>query len=132
MTPTKKQILVFGYGMALILSFIAMRLSVKFGLLTVPVVLFALAGGFAYTTARDRQRLVPVYEKWMIGARFIGQIISTVLLTVIFYFVFGAAGIILRLLRKDLLNLNIQPAEDSYWQERQQRPFDQERYHRQF
>jgi len=132
MIPTKKQILVFGYGMALILSFIAMRLSVKFGMLAVPVVLFALAGGFAYTTARDRQQLIPVYEKWMIGVRFIGQIISTLLLTIIFYFVFGVAGIILRILRKDLLKLKIQPVDGSYWEKREQRPFDKERYHRQF
>jgi len=132
MNPTKKQILVFGYGMALILSFVAMRLAVKFGAMTIPVILFALAGGFAYATARDRRQLVPVYEKWMIGVRFIGEIISTVFLTVIFYLIFGSVGIVLRLLRKDLLKLKIQPVDGSYWQKRKQSPFDKERYHRQF
>ena len=47
---------------------------------------------------------------------YIGQIVSRVLLTVLFLLVVTPLGLLLRLFGKDLLHLKRKPASESYWQ----------------
>lgn len=59
--------------------------------------------------------LRPVYRLWMLLAYFIGGIVSRVILTVLFYFVITPTGLLLRLLRKDILNQKFDRNLESYW-----------------
>jgi hypothetical protein len=49
-----------------------------------------------------------------------------------FYLIFGIAGIVLRLLGKDLLDQKIDPKAVSYWIDKDQVDFDKNNYTRQF
>jgi hypothetical protein len=68
----------------------------------------------------------------MAVAHFIGNIITGIILSVLFYFVFGIAGLILRLLKKDLLDRRLDPGAASYWVKRPKVTFNQEQYTRQY
>ena len=48
----------------------------------------------------------------------VGQLITMILLTVTFYLVFAPVGIVLRLLKKDILNRNFKTDRLSYWLDR--------------
>jgi hypothetical protein len=62
----------------------------------------------------------------------IGAVVTIVLMLVIFYFVFTPVGILLRLLRKDVLNLNRNPNLNTYWIDKPKKNFNKEDYERQF
>jgi len=68
----------------------------------------------------------------MKAAHLIGIIVTGLILTIFFLVVFGIAGIILRLLKKDLLNRTIDLKRDSYWIEREDKPFDKDNYIKQY
>lgn len=74
----------------------------------------------------------PVYMVWMRLTGFIGQAITTLIMTLMFYGVFAPIGIFFRLTKKDYLNRKIEPESDSYWQKRDTQPLDKDRYKRQF
>ena len=62
----------------------------------------------------------------------IGAVVTGIVLTFLFYVVFGVAGLILRLMRKDLLYREWAPAAASYWIPREQATLEKEHYTRQF
>jgi len=128
----KKQVLVFGYGLPLILSFIAYRLWMKHGWIGVPSAMVVGAFVLLGFTIVNWQRIIPFYKKWMKVVHFIGQIITSILLSVVFYLVFGIAGIVLRLLRKDFLDRKIESEKESYWIRKPIIPLEKERYKQQF
>jgi len=76
--------------------------------------------------------LMPIYKLWMKLARLIGTVIFGALLSIIFYFVFGIIGIVLKLLRKDPLNQRIEQDKTSYWIKRKISEFNKESYKNQF
>jgi hypothetical protein len=96
------------------------------------LVLLALAAFLLFLTIARPESLRPLYTVWMKGAHFIGQTVSVVVLGLIFYLVFAPVGIVLKLLRKDLLDQKIEPQKNSYWQQRPPQPFDPKRYQQQF
>ncbi len=75
--------------------------------------------------------LKPVYDKWMGAAHFIGFIISNVILSILYIIAFVPAGIVIRLLQKDLLNQKIDHKASSYWIIREDK-FDKDSCLRQF
>ncbi len=77
------------------------------------------------------EAIKPFYNVWMKAAAGIGMIVSGVVLSLIFFLVFGAVGLVLRLLRKDLLDQRFEPGKKSYWSRRTY-VFDKENYKRQF
>jgi len=127
----KKNILVFGYGLAIICAFFSFRSwshQNQLGL-----ILCGLASVcFALVTAVKWECLKSFYTQWMKVAHFIGNIISTIVLCVIFYLVFGLVGIVLRLLRKDFLECKIEKDRESYWIKREEAAFDKMRYTKAF
>jgi len=76
--------------------------------------------------------LKPVYSQWMKAAHFIGTTITGVMLSLMFYCVFGIVGIVLRLLGKDLLNEKLEPEKSSYWIKRVKDSSDKKYYENQF
>lgn len=132
MNKERKNLLVFGYGLAIILAFIGWRNSAHHGMGILPIILWSFAGLFTVVSLVNVELLKPFYKKWMIGAHFIGNIISAIILSFMFYAVFGIVGIILRVMKKDLMDRKIDKNSKSYWIFREPKPFEKEAYTRQF
>jgi hypothetical protein len=132
MDQEKKKLLVFGYGFAAIFTFIGVRLWVKHGGGVVPGTFGLAAFLMLGMTLLKRDWLKIVYVRWMRVTKVIGIVLTTIILTLVFYLVFGLAGIVLRLLKKDLLDQKIEPQRTSYWQERKVFEKEQSSYLQQF
>ena len=68
--------------------------------------------------------LRPFYIIWMSLASVLGFIMTRVILSLVFYLIFTPVGLVLRLLRKDLLNRKIEPDKQSYWELRPEEEYD--------
>ncbi len=131
MSKEKKDLLVFGYGLSLILIFVAWRLMKHHGL-AIGILLLLVSAFMLVITILQSSVLKTIYVYWMKGAHAIGSVIIGVILSILFYFVFTPVGIITRILGKDLLDKKLEPERDSYWVKRDQEEFDKEQLHRQF
>ncbi|MFH1888573.1 MAG: SxtJ family membrane protein [Candidatus Omnitrophota bacterium] len=76
--------------------------------------------------------LKPVYLGWMRFAFILSWINTRVILFIMFYLIFAPVGIIMRILRIDLLRRKIDKDKDSYWQDADKKPFNRADYDRQF
>ena len=56
-----------------------------------------------------------IYVGWMGLATMIGMIVSTILLTLLFYVVVTPVGLLARVVGRDFLSLKLQPSATSYW-----------------
>lgn len=89
--------------------------------------LLILSGGlFAF------QLLKPIQKAWMTLAIVLGAIMNRVILIFLFYSIFTLIGLILRIFKKDLLNLKMKKNQTSYWQSREKVKSTKEDYERQF
>lgn len=128
----QKNLRVFGYGLTIIIAFVVIRLGMKHGFTNGKYFALFLAVLLAGITALKLEVIKPLYRVWMKGARFIGEIVNGVLLSVVFYLFFGVAGIILRLMRKDLLDEKIDKNAKSYWKRITFDSQDKARYTKQY
>jgi len=129
----RRNLCTFGYGLAVIIIYFYWRHTLYYPEISsldtsflIVALLFVIVTFFDYTLLR------PIYKKWMIMTRFIGGIVTFLLLSMIFYFIFGIAGLVLRLMKKDLLDRQWQPDAASYWRKREKRTFNKEDYLKQF
>ncbi|HBR15724.1 MAG TPA: hypothetical protein DD723_09360 [Candidatus Omnitrophica bacterium] len=132
MTPQKKKLLVFGYGFSVIFSVIALRWGWKHGWGAAPGILILLGGTFLLLTLFRQDWLLKVYNRWMRVARFIGGVVTAIILTLMYYGVFSFVGILRRVLKKDWLETKIDPKATSYWIKRELKPFNKTDYTKQF
>ena len=132
MKNEKRDLMVFGYGLAAIITFFLWRHDRFSGLSVLGWMFWTLAAVLIVTTAFEYWRLRPLYDKWMRVAHFIGAVVTTLILTTIFYVIFGIAGLILRAMKKDLLDTRWPSGRDSYWIPREKKPFDREKYLKQY
>ena len=132
MVNEQKNLKVFGYGLAVILGVIAYKVWRGHGWVSLHAVLFAGMFALILVTAARYQALKPLYVRWMNVAHGIGAVVTGIVLTFLFYAVFGVAGLILRLMRKDLLDREWAPAAASYWIPKEQATLEKEHYTRQF
>jgi len=56
-----------------------------------------------------------IYVAWMTLAMVLGAIVSTILLTLLFYLVVTPIGLVARLAGKDFLSRKLEPPAASYW-----------------
>ena len=78
------------------------------------------------------EALRPVHAGWMKFASALGWLNTRVVLGLLFIVVFSPAGIVLRILRKDLLGLRVDRSASSYWVVREKRERDRRRSERLF
>lgn len=74
-----------------------------------------------------------LYIGWMTLGIVMGVVVSTILLTLLFYFLVTPMGLIARLMRKDFLHRRLEPDAKTYWMKRKplsSKPI--ERYEQQF
>lgn len=76
--------------------------------------------------------LKPVYIAWMCISTLMGFIMTRLILSILFMLVFTPAGLILRLMRKDLLKQKIDKNKVSYWITRKNDAFDAKTLENQF
>ena len=132
MAQEQKNIRVFGYGLSVVASLIATRLGGVYpNVIIVYGVLIALSILLVVVTTYAWRLLAPIYRIWMKVAHAIGTVMTALILSVIFYLVFGVIGIILRLLKKDMLEQRSDSTTTTYWH-RREIVFDKKRYTQQF
>ena len=132
MDQKKKQLLVFGYGWAVILTFTAVRLWVKHGVGLGSAACLMIAAMLFFMTLLRRDWLVKIYNPWMKAMHGIGTVVNAVLMVGIFYLIFAPVGLFLRLIRKDLLHRKLDADAQSYWILKNVAPVDKSRYTQQF
>ncbi len=76
--------------------------------------------------------LKPIYILWMRLAFVLSWVNTRIILSLIFYLVFAPVGLLLRLLRKDLLDRRFQKDKQTYWSKKQKLPFAASNYERRF
>jgi len=132
MNKEKKHLLVFGYGFSVLIPLLTIRHGMKHDFSWFSFILLGIACLLLFLSIFRYQWLKPVYDKWMVVAYFIGTVITTIILFILFYFVFGFVGIMLRLLNKDLLDREIDSQKVSYWKDKERDIFNRENYLKQF
>jgi hypothetical protein len=71
------------------------------------------------------------YEHWMKFARALGKVNAFVLLTLVYIVFIGPTAVVLKILRRDLLNRKAEP-RSTYWYHKEQEETTLERSERQF
>src|SRR3954468_2798097 len=94
------------------------------GVIDVPVMWLLLAALMLLliVAALRPASIRPLYRAGMILSFYIGQVVSRILLTLLFLCVVTPLGIVLRLFGKDLLALKRKPGVSSFWQPVKTRP----------
>jgi hypothetical protein len=131
-TPDRKQLKVFGYGLAVILAFFSGKLWYDAGWHWAHGILLPVTTLLVIVTAVAYRQLLVVYIPWMRVAEVIGRVVTYITLTILYYMVFAPVGIFLRLGRWDLLARGWEPQAKTYWVTRVAKPFVKEDYHRPF
>jgi len=132
MNKEKRDLLVFGYGLSFISIFIAWRIMKHHGPTTASFLFLFVSAFILVITFFRLPVLKTLYKYWMKGAHFIGSVITGIILSILFFFIFTPVGIVIRILRKDLLDEKLQPERDSYWIKRKPEGFHKEHFRRQF
>ncbi|MBF0619983.1 MAG: hypothetical protein HQL19_07440 [Candidatus Omnitrophica bacterium] len=132
MDKSQRDLLVFGYGLAVISAIFGVMGALKHGIGLPQVVLGACAIVFCGVTAIQWEALRPGYKGWMKVAHLIGTVVTTAILGVVFFGVFAPVGILFRLIGKDHLERKFDRAAASYWHKRPIAEPDPERYKQQY
>ena len=131
MEKEQKNLLVYGYGMTVILTVISLLQIFRHQRIVLGLALDVLAVFFLVITVLGRPLLKTIYTYWMKAAHVIGGIVNAVVLIIIYYVMFGVVGIIFKLMGKDLLQERWDPSAASYWI-KQDQPRDPQHLKRQF
>ncbi|MBF0485637.1 MAG: hypothetical protein HQL16_03880 [Candidatus Omnitrophica bacterium] len=132
MDKEKKDLLIFGCIWAAIAFVFASGGILKHGATWPQLVKAACAIVFTLTAALNPMAFRLGYGLQMKVAMFIGGIVSTILLSVVFFGVFAPVGILFRLIGKDHLERKLDRTAKTYWHVRGAVEFDKERYKQQF
>lgn len=126
----KKTLRAFGLTMAAACTVIALIIFLRGRHSSLPAL--TLAGGFLALGALLPGALKPAYIFWMRLAAVLAWINTRLILSLIFYLVMTPIGLVMRLLRIDLLERRIDKKKDSYWISVAPRPFERQDHERQF
>jgi len=132
MSKDKKDLLVFGYGLGLIAAIFGIAGWFKHGFGLAVIVLLLCSIIFVAVTALNWRALKPGYAAWMRVTTLIGGVVTTVVLSIVFFLIFTPIGIFLKLTGRDHLQRNFLNKATSYWEKRNKSMFQKERYHQQF
>ena len=74
----------------------------------------------------------PIYKGGMFFADKMSWVVTRVILTAVYVLVFIPYGLVFRLFRKDLLDRHPHPEMNSYWLDRERKPYERKRTERMF
>lgn len=118
----KAQLRNFGLIWSLIFLVIALQPLLKandINKLMLAIAVFFLITSLAYPKIFQ---ITNFYSGWIKFGNFVGKINSKIIIFILFYFVFLPIGIILKILKKDLLNKKIDKACSTYFIDRKTYP----------
>lgn len=97
------------------------------------VCFFTPAGVYAFVCALINPRWVfPLRKALETVFKMFMEIVTKAVLILCFYLVFTPMGLIMRLLKKDLLNRTLDADASTYWVDRKHETFDSQHYKKQF
>jgi len=129
--PTRKQVRTFGIGLIVILSIIA-GLQIYLGRLEVSIGLFSACAVILVMLVLSPTILTPLYQLMLVVSKAIGVVMTPIVLGLVFYLVFAPVGILLRLVRRDILDRKFNINSGSYWKAKEATRDDLGRYERQY
>jgi hypothetical protein len=110
----------FGYIMALVFGALGVLYYVKANEVWIP---FALVSGVLCLSALFARRLLePFYRGWMAFGAVLAWINTRIVLGVVFYVIITPIALVIRVMRKDLLDERIDRNKESYWKRRTEAP----------
>jgi len=79
------------------------------------IIFLVLAVLFLILGLLNSSFLTPLNKFWMKFGFFLSKIVNPIILIIIYYAIVFPTGLLLKLLKKDILNLNIDKQKKSYW-----------------
>lgn len=129
--PDRGDLRVFAKSMVLGFGGLALILGLLLRSPTVALWLAGIGGGAALLALAVPPVAAPIYMVWHTVTGAIGWANSRLILGLLFYTVFSITGVLLRVFGKDPLERKLDPAQRSYWSDRD-RTIRKDRYERQF
>lgn len=126
----KKALRDFGLTMAAVFLVLSVVIFIKHKQISAP--LFIACAIFFLTAVIIPQALSGAHNIWMKLALALGWINTRIILLIIYYSVFTAIGLIMRLLGKGPLDLKIEKNKVSYWNKKEKSESGPSVYKRQF
>ncbi|MBP9854895.1 MAG: hypothetical protein KBD53_08515 [Candidatus Omnitrophica bacterium] len=116
----------------LIVHLLAAVRIIQTGSKLLPIIFLIIAAAFLFTSMINVQRLNPVYKTWMKVGHKISQVLTIIVLGILYYLVFSPTAIFLRLRKIDYLKRTIDLNISTYWIKREQKEFNKLQYTKQF
>jgi len=130
--PTRKDLQAFARFVPAALIVVATGFGLIKGFMTFNLVFYGIAVILYLWGLIFLYSLKPIYLVWMVITRTIAFLVTTLVLSLVFYIGFTVIGLIMRLLGKNPLDRKFDRNADSYWIRRDPYSFSQEHYERQF
>ena len=118
----KKQLRDFGLIWSLIFFLIAFYPLLNDEKLKLWAIVVALCFLIVSLTFPSFYEKIHFYQAWIKVGNFIGKINSKIIIFILFYFIFFPIGVVLKILKKDLLNKKINKATNTYFVDRKLQP----------
>lgn len=129
-TSDKKEQRNFGLLMAAAISLIGVFRWWHRGVL--PIGFFIVAAVFAFLGIVFPRALKPVLVVWLGFAERLNQLVTYVLLTLVFFVLIVPTRLVFGVLGHDPLKRHWDPDASTYWEDAEEQPSDLERYRNQF
>ncbi len=114
---SSRDLRIFGLIWALIFAFFSYKFSQNF---LIPVAIFIIVSALRPQLFTQ----IKFYQSWIKFGNFLGKINGFLISFILFYAVFMPAGIVLKLLKKDLLRKKLNKSASSYFIDRKTQPGD--------
>ena len=128
---TTKELRDFGIVVGIAFALLATLLWWKHGKVD-PRILYGVSAFLILSGLILPRILRPFQWIWMRFALVLGWVMNRVILGVMFYIVFTAVAMVMRVIRRDVLHRRIDRQAETYWHMRTDGPVPTERYERQF
>ncbi|MBP7710498.1 MAG: hypothetical protein KA100_05465 [Rickettsiales bacterium] len=115
---TSRDLKIFGLIWAAIFAFVSFKSE------SLKVVAAVAATVFTCVSLIDPQIYLrtKIYQSWIKIGDFLGKVNGFLISAILFYVIFTPVAIVLRLLKKDLLNKKLNPSQSSYFIDRKEQP----------
>lgn len=123
----KKEIRKFGIILGIILVIISGLLFLK-GSIIASQWLLAVSGMSLLSAIFLPVLLLPVHKFMMWLTHYMGLVMTTIILTLVFYSIFTLISLLLKIVKKDLLDKGINKGVSSYWIKGRNTEIDNTRY----
>jgi len=130
MNPNKPELKKFGITMGLVLLSIALLILLRHKAIATAILIISAV--FLLLAFIRASVLKPVDFFWMKLAFILAWLNVKLLLFILFYLIFAPIGILMRLLKIDLLDRKIDKNKSSYWIKKEKEQFKQADYERRF